>query len=128
MIWHDMAVVGRIARTHGNKGQVIVNLDTDFPDQRFRPGAELFVQRNGQIDRIVVTAVRFQQDRPVIAIAGVDSMNDAAALAGLELRVPREALTVLPPGMYYHHDLVGCAVETLDGTVVGPVAAVEESP
>jgi 16S rRNA processing protein RimM len=127
MVWEDMATVGRIARAHGNKGQVIVNLDTDFPEQRFRPGAELFVQRDGRTERITITTVRFQQGRPVLAVNGVDTMNGAEALAGLELRVPRETLAPLPPGTYYHHDLVGCLVETIDGAVVGDVAAVEES-
>jgi len=127
MIWEDMAVVGRIARAHGNKGQVIVNLDTDFPERRFQPGAELFVQRSGRPDRLTVKTVRFQHDRPVIAIEGVETMSDAEALAGLELRVPRETLAALPPGMYYHHDLVGCAVETVGGAAIGTVIAVEES-
>ena len=40
-----MAVVGRIARAHGIRGQVIVNPETDFPEERFQPGAELFVNR-----------------------------------------------------------------------------------
>jgi len=40
--WDEMAVVGRIARPHGIRGQVIVNADTDFPEERFRVGAELF--------------------------------------------------------------------------------------
>jgi 16S rRNA processing protein RimM len=125
MIWEDMALVGRIARAHGNKGQVIVNSDTDFPEQRFRPGAELFVQRNGRADRITVKTVRFQHERPVIAIDGVETMTDAEALAGLELRVPRETLAALPAGTYYHHDLVGCAVETISGVAIGTVTAVE---
>ena len=29
--WDDMALVGRIARAHGIRGQVIVNPETDFP-------------------------------------------------------------------------------------------------
>jgi ribosomal 30S subunit maturation factor RimM len=41
--WQDMAVVGAIARAHGIRGQVIVNAETDFPDQRFTPRAELFI-------------------------------------------------------------------------------------
>ena len=41
MNWDEMAVVGRIARAHGIRGQVIVNPETDFPDERFQPGAEL---------------------------------------------------------------------------------------
>ena len=40
--WDEMAVVGRIARAHGLRGQVIVNLETDFPEERFQPGATLF--------------------------------------------------------------------------------------
>ena len=38
MDWEAMALVGRIARAHGIRGQVIVNPETDFPDERFRPG------------------------------------------------------------------------------------------
>ena len=51
--WDDMAVVGRIARTHGLRGEVIVNLETDFPDERFYPGAELFVVRGGEMTRLI---------------------------------------------------------------------------
>ena len=54
-------------------------------------------------------------------------MDDAEALAGLELRIPAGELAPLPPGMYYHHDLVGCRVETSAGDAVGEVVAVEGS-
>jgi 16S rRNA processing protein RimM len=87
----------------------------------------LFVQRNGRPDRMTVKTVRFQHERPVIAIEGVETITDAEALAGLELRVPVETLAALPPGTYYHHDLVGCAVETIGGAPIGTVTAVEES-
>jgi len=36
--WASMALVGRIARPHGNRGEVIVNPETDFPEARFRLG------------------------------------------------------------------------------------------
>ncbi len=116
-----MAVVGRIARAHGIKGQVIVNLETDFPDARFTPGATLFTARGP----LTVTTVRFQNGRPVIGVRGVETMNDAEALAGLELRVPVEDLAPLPAGTFYHHDLVGCEVVTAGGVTVGTVEGVE---
>jgi 16S rRNA processing protein RimM len=116
-----MAVVGTIARAHGIKGQVIVNPETDFLEARFRPGATMFTPRGP----LTLTTVRFQNGRPVIGIEGVETMNDAARLAGLELRVPREELAVLPPGMFYHHDLVGCQVVTGGGETVGAVERVE---
>jgi 16S rRNA processing protein RimM len=120
-----MALVGRIARAHGNRGQVIVNLDTDFPDERFRPGAELFTMRGGAVETLTLTSVRFQNGRPVVGIAGVDTMDAAEGLAGLELRIPAERLAPLPAGTFYHHDLIGCRVETGSGTPVGIVEGVE---
>ena len=123
--WETMAVVGRIARPHGIRGQVIVNLETDFPGERFHPGAELFVNRSGSAEPIIITTVRFQQERPVIGLSGIEDMNAAAGLAGAELRVPVDRLAILPPDTYYRHDLIGCAVETKTGTVVGRVDDVE---
>jgi 16S rRNA processing protein RimM len=123
--WDAMAVVGRIARAHGNRGQVIVNPETDFPEQRFKAGAKVFAKRGALVEPLIVTAVRFQRGRPVIGLKGVESMNDAEALAGLELRVPVEELALLPAGTFYHHDLVGCHVVTERGEEVGIVEAVE---
>jgi 16S rRNA processing protein RimM len=123
--WKQMAVVGRIARAHGIRGQVIVNAETDFPDERFRSGAELFVERGGQVEPLTITTVRFHRERPVLGLAGVDTMNDAEALAGCELRVPVDRLAALPAGMFYRHDLIGCRVETTRGEVVGVVSGVE---
>jgi 16S rRNA processing protein RimM len=123
--WDAMALVGRIARPHGLRGQVIVNPETDFPGGRFHPGAELFVNRSGRAEPITITTVRFQQERPVIGLRGVEDMNTAAGLAGAELRVPIDRLAILPPDTFYRHDLVGCAVETTGGTVIGRVEAVE---
>jgi 16S rRNA processing protein RimM len=120
-----MAAVGRIARAHGIRGQVIVSLETDFPEERFRPGAELFIERNGAVQALTLTSVRFHRDRPVVGIAGVETMNDAEALAGRELRVPVDRLAPLPEGTFYRHDLIGCRVETPAGELVGTVEDVE---
>lgn len=123
-----MAVVGRIARAHGIRGQVIVNPETDFPEERFRQGSELFRRHaDGSIQTMTVTSCRLQQGRPVIGLDGVDDMNAAIALAGVEFRVPVEQLTALPAGTFYRHDLVGCSVSTADGTVIGEVIEVEGS-
>jgi 16S rRNA processing protein RimM len=123
--WDDLALVGRVARPHGIRGQVIVDVETDFPRQRFQPGAELFVARHGRVEALTVTTVRFHQERPLLGFAGIDTMNAAKELAGFELRVRVEALEPLPSGSYYRHDLVGCAVVTTKGATVGVVREVE---
>jgi 16S rRNA processing protein RimM len=120
-----MVVVGRIARAQGHRGQVIVDPATDFPEERYKPGSTVYVQRGGALEPLVITAARFHRGRPVIVLEGVDTMNAAEDLAGSELRVAVDALQPLPPGMFYEHDLVGCAVDTAEGLPVGVVTRVE---
>lgn len=123
--WDDMVLVGRIARAHGNRGQVIVDPATDFPEERFKAGSVLCVRRGDTTEAMTVENVRFHRGRPVIGLAGVDTMNAAEALAGTELRVSVEALQPLPSGSYYHHDLIGCSVVTPHGGAIGRVRSVE---
>src|SRR3954463_525881 len=106
--WDEMATVGRIARAHGLRGQGIVNLETDFPEERFQPGAELFVERGGQGEPLTITTGRVNPERPGVGWGGIDSIDDAGPLAGLEVRVPLNALAPLPQGAFYRHDLIGC--------------------
>ena len=125
--WDDMAMVGRIARAHGNRGEVIVDPETDFPEERYKPGSVVFVVRNSAVEPLTITTSRFHRGRPIIGIEGVETMTAAEALAGAELRVDPATLQPLPAGAFYQHDLVGCAVQTSEGVAVGAVVAVEGS-
>ena len=123
MTTEDLILVGRVARAHGNKGQVIVNPDTDFPDDRFVVGATLLVGPAATPRRI--TSARFHQGRPVIGLEGIATMDDADRLAEAELKVPAATLAPLPERTYYRHELVGCQVQDTEGRLIGEVAAVE---
>src|SRR4029450_10358878 len=120
-----LLLVRGVARAHGNRGHVIVNLETDFPEERFKVGDVLLV--GPAADAREITEVRFHQGRPVVALRGVESMNDAEALAGAGLKVRAASVPSLPAGTYYRHDLVGCEVHDANGNIVGRVAAVEGS-
>jgi len=121
----DLILVGRVARAHGNKGQVIVNPETDFPQERFAEGNVLVVEQGGQASERRIATVRFQQGRPIVGFEGVATMNEAEALAGAELKVPASALAPLPGNTYYRHDLVGCEVKDTAGRAIGRVTGVE---
>lgn len=123
MTTDDLILVGRVARAHGNRGQVIVNPDTDFPDDRFVVGATLLVGPSHTPRRI--SSARFHQGRPVIGLEGIETMNDAERLAEAELKVPAETIGPLPENTFYRHELVGCAVQDTEGRLIGEVAAVE---
>jgi 16S rRNA processing protein RimM len=125
VVWDEMVVVGRVARSHGNRGHVIVNPETDFADERFQVGAIVHVRRSDRVEALAVTAVRFQRGRPIIGLRGIETMDDAEGLANAELRVPAGALHALPAGAFYRHDLIGCSVCTTDGREIGSVTDVE---
>src|SRR5687768_5999166 len=119
----ELVLVGRVARAHANKGEVIVNLDTDFAEERFKAGEVVLVGVEARPR--VIRRVRFHQGRPIVALEGIDTMNDAEQLAGAELRIPANALEALPEGTYYHFDLIGCDVRDTADRAIGCVTAVE---
>lgn len=121
--WGDgeMISVGRIVRPHGLAGDVVVESATDFPETRFRKGARVSTAGKGVL---TITGSRPQGDRWVVRFEGLDSIEAVEPLRDTELQVEPDALGALPAGQYYLHDLVGCAVETVDGSTVGPVTVV----
>jgi 16S rRNA processing protein RimM len=121
----DLILVGVIARPHGTRGSVIVNPETDFADERFKAGQELLVGPVGGVQPMRIVDVRFHQGRPLITLEGVETMDEAEALAGRELRMPAAALGPLPQGTYYRHDLIGCEVRDTHDVVIGRVTKVE---
>ena len=125
MNWDDLVLVGRIARPHGLKGHVIVNPETDFAEERFTPGAALWTRSERGDEQLVIASARLQGARPVIGFDGIERIEDAERLAGLELRVPEASLPKLADGTYYQHQLVGCLVETTGGDRLGEVSRVE---
>lgn len=129
--WDDAILIGVVARTHGNRGEVIVNPETDFPEERFQQGAQLMARgRHGVDTTLEIVTMRMHQGRPVILFKGIGSMNDAELLAGTELRVAEDELdeALLDEGAFYQRDLIGCAVVTESGDDVGEVTAVEGKP
>ena len=126
--WDDAILIGVVARTHGNRGEVIVNAETDFPEERFREGAQLMTRRkDGTPATLEVATMRMHQGRPVILFTGVGSLDEAELLAGQELRIAEVEgdAELLAEGEYYHRDLIGCAVVTEGGESIGEVTAIE---
>jgi 16S rRNA processing protein RimM len=120
-----MALVGRIARPHGLRGQVVINPETDFVEERFAEGASMWTRSAAGEEQLTVASMRVQNGRPVVGFEGFTRIEDVERLAGLELKIPEAMLQPLQPGTYYEHQLVGCTVETVAGLVIGEVASVD---
>jgi 16S rRNA processing protein RimM len=126
--WSEMVLVGTIVRPHALRGEVIVQPETDYPEERFRPGSVvLAVAGSGLIAprELTVEEARAHLGRLIVAFAGVTRIEDAEELRGTELRVAADQLTELPPGRFYYHDLIGCEVVTTAGATVGRVVRID---
>ena len=67
-----------------------------------------------------VLASRRHKQFVLLWLEGVETANDAEALVGCGVALPREQLP--PPGeAVYHIDLIGCAVRTTAGEELGTV-------
>ena len=126
--WDTMVAIGLVARPHGLRGEVVVNPETDFPEQRFSPGGVVYAQRGEGVVALPIEAVRFHKGRPIVKFGGVDDIDVAESLATCELRVPASAQQALPDDQFYVHALVGCSVRTVAGVRVGSVVDVQGVP
>jgi 16S rRNA processing protein RimM len=121
-------VVGRIGRAQGIGGEVTVEVRTDSPEERFSPGAVLFLESHpGQSREVTVVGTRWQGGRLVLRIAGVDDRTGAEALRGglLEAEVD---ITDADDEEYHDAALRGLAVRDVAGVEIGSVADVLHLP
>jgi 16S rRNA processing protein RimM len=113
--------VGRIAKAHGIRGEVIVELTTDRTE-RVRPGTVLST-RTGRELRILQSTPH--QHRWIVAFDGLTDRSSAEGLHGQALF----AEPIEDPDALFVHDLIGSTVvDAATGAEIGTVASVEANP
>lgn len=126
----EFVAIGEIVAPHGLRGEVRVVPLTDFP-ARFKATSQVLLGPPGGEPAggpVAVERARLSGRFVLAKLAGVDSLEAADRLRGRLLFVPRAHVAPLPEGRYYVFDLVGLAVETEDGALLGEVAEVLANP
>lgn len=114
-------LVGRIVGLSGVAGMVKLESWTDPRTQIFRYQPWRLKSANGSSE-IKGSRGREQGKGIVAELPGVSSRDEAAALVGSEIWVPRSALPKAEPGQYYWVDLEGLEVVNIEGIVLGRVS------
>lgn len=123
-------VVGRVAKSHGVRGELVVEVRTDDPDARFAPGVRLRgrAARSNEVREFIVESAREHSGRLLVQLIGVSDRTAADALRGTLFVVDSADLPPSEdPDEYYDHELEGLSVQLTDGTVVGEVTEVLHS-
>ncbi len=121
-------VVGRVGRAHGVRGDVSVDVRTDAPEERFSPGAVVFLTgRPGLPERATVARCRWHDRRLVVSFHGIADRTAAEGLRGAMVEADVD-VTDTADDEYHDLALVGLAVERVDGSTVGHVSEVLHLP
>lgn len=128
----EYLVVGHLAKAHGRRGDVLVRVLTDDPEQVFEAGRRVVLgDDRGELGSSPMED-RVEASRPyrkgwLLKLAGVHDRSAAEGLAGRYLLVPVAERGELEAGEFYYHQLLGLRVETVAGVEVGRVREVYET-
>lgn len=125
-------VVGHIVRPHGVRGEVVVEVRTDEPHERFYPEATYATDQGD----LVAEKVRWHQGRPMLTLRGITDRTAAEGLRRVELRVDiSDEEPDLGDDEFRDIDLVGLTVvdhgpdnEDSAGAEVGTVLRIDHGP
>ncbi len=114
-------MVALVRGVHGLRGAVRVEVLTDHPESRFVPGAVL--RREGRTEPLTIAAAEAVADGPGwrLRFREIPDRDAADTLRGAYLEAEVVPELELGRGEYYWHEIIGCEVRGVDGTLLGTV-------
>ncbi|MEY4685489.1 MAG: ribosome maturation factor RimM [Pseudomonadota bacterium] len=119
-------LVGEIVAPFGVKGWVKVRSFTDPPANILKYVPWTLTQGERE-QPVVVLEGRLQGTVVAARLEGVEDRDQAIALRGMKVTVPRGVFPRAPKGHYYWADLVGLRVYTVDAIDLGVVTGLLET-
>ena len=110
----DYLIVGYLRRAHGVRGEMVMEIHTDFPE-RLKSKAKVFVGKNYQPMTIATT--RNHSEGLLIKLKGIDTPEDAARYRNQLVYVTAADRPPLPKGQFYVHELIGFEVVNEEGLI-----------
>jgi len=122
-------VIGQVRRPHGIRGEVRVEILTDYPERVVQRDYLYLAhpQSPDDVERYPLEAVRPHKGILLIKLGRIDDRDAAEELRGMLVQVPLAEAVPLEEDEYYHFQLIGTDVETETGEWLGRVADVLET-
>ncbi len=114
-------VVGRLRKAHGVRGEITMEVITDFPE-RLRPNRQVYIGDDHRALRI--THRRWKDAYLLLTFDGYNDCDQVNLLRNELVYVRSNELPPLPEGQYYHHQLIGLEVQDEAGSSLGRVSEI----
>lgn len=115
--------VGTIVNTHGIKGELRVIPITDFPEDRFKSGAKLYLKNKDQVTEFTVESSRPHKSFVLVKFKDFDNINDVEKFVKSELFADGEEVSGLNEGEFLYKQIIGL---TVIDDVLGEIGKVTE--
>lgn len=125
----DEVRIGHIAGVFGLAGELrlfLYNPDTVLFDGD--GAAAILVDEVGARQDTTIRARPGAGKRILGRVSGVQTLEAAHALIGVEIVLAESALPETDSGEYYHHQLIGLPVKSASGEVLGRLTAIHPGP
>lgn len=115
--------VGKIVNTHGIKGEVRVISKTDFAEERYASGNQLylFMSDSKEPVELIVATHRVHKNFDLLTFKGYENVNEVESMKGGILKIHESQLTELEEDEFYFHEIIGCLVFMTNGEEIGKV-------
>ncbi|MCX6267637.1 MAG: ribosome maturation factor RimM [Bacteroidetes bacterium] len=124
----DFYYLGKILKTHGNKGQVLIHLDVDEPEA-YQKLESVFLDLHGERIPFFIASIELKHNRKaVVQFQDFESLEDAESLQGLEMYLPITKLPTLKGNHFYYHEITGFQVVDLNHGNIGVIDDILELP
>ncbi len=120
----DCFQLGHITKTHGLHGEVVFFLDVDDPDE-YDDLESILIEVRGELLPYFIESMSVNRDRAIVALEGVDSIDEGKKLINCPLWMPLDNLEeITDPDRFYYHEIIGYqVVDEADGAL-GTVSSV----
>ena len=106
----DFYYLGKILKTIGNKGHLMVHLDVDEPEN-YQKLESVYLDVYGERIPFFITGVELKsRNSAIFSFADVLSADEAEEYTGSEMYLPVSTLPVLTGNKFYYHEIVGFLV------------------
>ena len=105
----ELVNIGRISSAVGLKGEVRATLYSR-DSENLKEGKNLLLVRAKEKIETVCEKARYQNDKLIVKLEGIDDRTQAEFLKGMEIFITEDQLEELPKGEHYVRDIVGYSV------------------
>lgn len=116
----DYLEIGKIANTHGVKGELKVIPLTDNPE-RYDVLKWVYVGGENNLEKYDIENVKYTKGMVIVKFKEVNDMDSAERLKGLYLKVDRKNAVKLPKDAFFICDLIECDVYEGNGNNLGKI-------